>query len=767
MSTGGRFNFDDGGSYCGGWEEGKAHGHGICTGPKGQGEYAGSWSHGFEVVGIYTWPSGNTYQGTWAQGKRHGIGVENKGKWVYKGEWTHGFKGRYGVRESTGTSGKYEGTWNNGLQDGYGTETYSDGGTYQGQWVGGMRHGYGVRQSVPYGMAAVIRSPLRTSINSLRSEHSNGTALLTGDRAPVAGVGGGGVLAAGSPAVSRGGFVLTAHSEAELLKNKKKGLFRRSLLSGLKLRKSESKSSLASQRSKQSSFRSEAGMSTVSSAASDINSTISLGEGEGELPVGEDDVDATTTESYAGEWKNDKRTGCGVSRRSDGLHYQGEWLGNKRHGYGCTTFHDGTKEEGKYKQNVLVSGKRKNLIPLRASKIREKVDRAVETADKAADIAKQKSEIALSRTAHARGKADAAMTAAQKAQEECRLARITAKEFSPSFQHRGNSELECQRPKQQNSSENDVEVISSGTADSTELYMKGSMPPDLTPDVSPTPSRPSTRPSTPPRSPTTKSSHRTKNARFLRQTAVDEERGGTQEIQVLMEGRGGGGSGGGGEYLRANSWSEDKRPSRGGSSRGGSRGSSRSTTPSVQDEVRVGAARANGHNSSNHKTQRERRPDGPSSSWTSQRVHVDSLAHSRLLEQDEEKLSNYEMEMRPLQPMDSHISQKPYGHGEEWHSHSESRGHTLQRRGKIRDRERVVQEASGPRDAQEGPAPDSVRKLDSLRVGEKLEARPLRRDLTLSPPQKSPPIALEHDDENQSQLKVNSVSEDALHRKQE
>ncbi|XDV53156.1 hypothetical protein PO909_021735 [Leuciscus waleckii] len=78
MSTGGRFNFDDGGSYCGGWEEGKAHGHGICTGPKGQGEYAGSWSHGFEVVGIYTWPSGNTYQGTWAQGKRHGIGVENK-----------------------------------------------------------------------------------------------------------------------------------------------------------------------------------------------------------------------------------------------------------------------------------------------------------------------------------------------------------------------------------------------------------------------------------------------------------------------------------------------------------------------------------------------------------------------------------------------------------------------------------------------------------------------------------------------------------------
>ncbi|KAA0724565.1 Junctophilin-3 [Triplophysa tibetana] len=766
MSTGGRFNFDDGGSYCGGWEEGKAHGHGICTGPKGQGEFAGSWSHGFEVVGVYTWPSGNTYQGTWAQGKRHGIGVENKGKWVYKGEWTHGFKGRYGVRESTGTSGKYEGTWNNGLQDGYGTETYSDGGTYQGQWVGGMRHGYGVRQSVPYGMAAVIRSPLRTSINSLRSEHSNGTALLTGDRPPVAGVGAGGVLVGGSPAVSRGGFVLTAHSESELLKNKKKGLFRRSLLSGLKLRKSESKSSLASQRSKQSSFRSEAGMSTVSSAASDINSTISLGDGESELPVGDDDVDATTTESYAGEWKNDKRTGCGVSRRSDGLQYQGEWLGNKRHGYGCTTFPDGTKEEGKYKQNVLVSGKRKNLIPLRASKIREKVDRAVEAADKAADIAKQKAEIAQSRTAHARGKAEAASAAAQKAQEECRLARINAKEFSPSFQHRGNR-VECQRPKQQNSSENDVEVISSGTADSTELYMKGSTPPDLTPDISPTTSQPST----PPRSPTAKSSHRTKNARFLRQSAVDEERGGTQEIQVLVEERGGGGPSTGGDYLRANSWGagEDKRPSRGGSSRGGSRGSSRSTTPSVQDEVRVGVARANGHkhsnhkprdhSSSNHKVPRDRRADGPSASWTSQRVHGDSLAHPRLLEQDEEKLSNYEMEMRPLQPMDSHNSQKPYGHGEEWHGHAESRAHTLQRRGKNRERER---DASGPREAREGAVPDSMQKLDSLRVGEKLDARPLRRDLTLSPPQRSPPIALEHEDVKKSQLKVNSGSNSIL-----
>lgn len=136
--TGGRFDFDDGGTYCGGWEDGKAHGHGVCTGPKGQGEYSGSWSNGFEVVGVYTWPSGNVYQGYWTQGKRHGLGVETKGRWIYRGEWAHGFKGRYGVRQSLNTPARYEGTWSNGLQDGYGVETYGDGGERGGRGAGGL-----------------------------------------------------------------------------------------------------------------------------------------------------------------------------------------------------------------------------------------------------------------------------------------------------------------------------------------------------------------------------------------------------------------------------------------------------------------------------------------------------------------------------------------------------------------------------------------------------------------------------------------------------
>lgn len=266
---------------------------------------------------------------------------------------------------------------------------FSPAGTYQGQFTNGMRHGYGVRQSVPYGMASVVRSPLRTSLSSLRSEHSNGT--LPQQDSPAANP----ESLPLSPTITRGGFALSLYADAEAGKPKRGGLFRRGSLLG-KLKKSESKSSLASQKSRVSFLKSESG---ISSAASDATSTVSLGEGaEGEeYPPFESDIDATTTETYMGEWKNDKRAGFGVSERSSGLKYEGEWLDNLRHGYGCTTLPDGKKEEGKYRHNVLVKGMKKRVLPLKGAKIRQKVDRSVEGAQRAAAIARQKSEIAASR----------------------------------------------------------------------------------------------------------------------------------------------------------------------------------------------------------------------------------------------------------------------------------------------------------------------------------------------------------------------------------
>lgn len=70
------------------------------------------------------------------------------------------------------------------------------------------------------------------------------------------------------------------------------------------------------------------------------------------------------------------------------------------------------------------------------------------------------------RTAHARGKAEAASAAAQKAQEECRLARINAKEFSPSFQHRGNQHSKFNHPSLEAKNNQDFKPFDS----TTELY---------------------------------------------------------------------------------------------------------------------------------------------------------------------------------------------------------------------------------------------------------------------------------------------------------
>jgi len=458
MVGGGRFDFDDGGTYCGGWEDGKAHGHGVCTGPKGQGEYSGAWSTGFEASGVYTWPSGNAYEGQWMQGKRHGVGMENKGHWIYHGEWTQGFKGRYGVRASNSSGAKYEGTWTTGLQDGYGVETYADGvnrlssldrnstldrntlnvqgvaphGTYQGQWLRGMRHGYGVRQSVPYGLASHYRPKgLRNSLTSLRSEADDNNAVKDRDR---------------KVDENRGGFVLQATSENDDIlgpngKGKKGGRssLRKSLLSGLKLRKQKSTGdiqdsprrptgSVRSTVSQYSNNSTDSHQSAVTSASMCTESNLSF--------VSQDDItDINVTETYMGEWKNDKRSGFGISERTDGLKYEGEWYNNTKYGYGVTTFKDGTKEDGKYKNNVLISsGKKAKLFLIRTSKLRERVDNAVAAAQRAAQIAHQKADIAISRMANARSKAEQAEQAATTARKDSEVARKKALEFAPEFQ---------------------------------------------------------------------------------------------------------------------------------------------------------------------------------------------------------------------------------------------------------------------------------------------------------------------------------------------
>uniref|UniRef100_A0A2R9BUM1 Junctophilin-4 n=1 Tax=Pan paniscus TaxID=9597 RepID=A0A2R9BUM1_PANPA len=409
MSPGGKFDFDDGGCYVGGWEAGRAHGYGVCTGPGAQGEYSGCWAHGFESLGVFTGPGGHSYQGHWQQGKREGLGVERKSRWTYRGEWLGGLKGRSGVWESV--SGlRYAGLWKDGFQDGYGTETYSDGGTYQGQWQAGKRHGYGVRQSVPYHQAALLRSPRRTSLDSGHSDPPTPPPPL-----PLPGDEG------GSPASgSRGGFVLAGPGDADGASSRKR---------------------------------------------------------------------TPAAEVYAGEWRADRRSGFGVSQRSNGLRYEGEWLGNRRHGYGRTTRPDGSREEGKYKRNRLVHGGRvRSLLPLalRRGKVKEKVDRAVEGARRAVSAARQRQEIAAARAADALLKAVAASSVAEKAVEAARMAKLIAQDLQPMLEAPG------RRPRQ-DSEGSDTEPLDE---DSPGVYENGLTPSEGSPELpsSPASSRQPWRP---------------------------------------------------------------------------------------------------------------------------------------------------------------------------------------------------------------------------------------------------------------------------------
>ncbi|XP_040568312.1 uncharacterized protein jp [Lepeophtheirus salmonis] len=428
--VGGRFDFDDGGTYCGGWEDGKAHGHGVCTGPKGQGEYSGSWHYGFEVSGVYTWPSGSSYEGHWQNGKRHGLGVETRGRWIYRGEWTQGLKGRYGVRQSTVSSAKYEGTWANGLQDGYGSETYADAGTYQGQWLRGMRHGYGVRTSAPFGIAShcKIGDARHTSISSLNLENESGhiTSPNTENRDNID---------------SRGGFVLRSRSDE--VPHRRRSLVERTgmknFVQSLKLKKQRSTGDLDRKVgvSIRSTGSSTSWMSSESSfvgggGGGGTGAASIISEGSNQSFVLEDELlDSNITETYMGEWKNDKRCGFGISERSDGLKYEGEWYNNRKYGYGITTQKDGIREEGKYKNNILItSHQKRHLFLIRSAKFRERIDSAINAAQRASKIAMQKADIAISRTATARGKAEQADIAEVHAKEDADTALLCAKNYS-------------------------------------------------------------------------------------------------------------------------------------------------------------------------------------------------------------------------------------------------------------------------------------------------------------------------------------------------
>lgn len=260
----------------------------------------------------------------------------------------------------------------------------------------GVRHGYGVRRSAVHSRASHCRpSSSRTRSISLTSVRSQvDTDHLAVPAVPAAAAGGH-VGAAVASTDARIGFFLKAHCEES------------TGAAGTSDRRSPHRSSLTALNHQNGPSAPAAGGLT---SHDDFGVTIGGGDGSsrsssptstagGPGPHQRDTVAVAddAVETYTGEWKDDKRSGFGISERSDGLKFEGEWYNNSKNGYGATTYADGTKEEGKYKNNVLTTSGRKFPVPLRASKIRERVDAAVASAQRAAQIALQKSEITNSR----------------------------------------------------------------------------------------------------------------------------------------------------------------------------------------------------------------------------------------------------------------------------------------------------------------------------------------------------------------------------------
>jgi junctophilin len=455
----GRFDFEDGGTYCGGWEDGKAHGHGVCTGPKSMGEFSGLWQFGYEVSGVYMWPSGNCYLGQWMSGKRHGLGVEKKQRWIYKGEWSQGFKGRYGMRCSEVSGAKYEGTWANGLQDGYGSESYADGGTFFGQMSQGMRNGYGIRKSVSYGVASRYRSKdIKDSLTSLRSEddeervqkerdrrfdENRGGFVLRGKSDHIEdGVGIAGISPNGMPGNNkskmqnalntllrrrRNSFTsqpppsnpqLNALNSGNDKNGGRSGL-RKSLLSKLKKQKSvddidhvnphghghghNTLTTSSSRAAKKSSFRSNSSNNSVDSRASNRTAPPGIG---GPHSI---HISPYTNNPVIGQ--DDELSFISQDEITDANCievYMGEWKQDKRTGYGIAERSDGLKYEGEWFNN------KKNGYGVTTFKDGTKEEGKYKSNVLAAD-SKKTSKLMLLRSNKTRQKIEAAVNAALKA----------------------------------------------------------------------------------------------------------------------------------------------------------------------------------------------------------------------------------------------------------------------------------------------------------------------------------------------------------------
>ena len=139
----GTVTLTDGDKYIGEFKDGKENGRGTLTYSYG-GKYVGTWKNGeYNGQGTYTHPNGDKYVGGFLNGSRHGKGTLTDAK-GYKlvAEFKNGWPNGQGTFTAVNGS-KYVGEFKNGEYNGQGTYTYFLGNRYVGEWKDGKENGQG------------------------------------------------------------------------------------------------------------------------------------------------------------------------------------------------------------------------------------------------------------------------------------------------------------------------------------------------------------------------------------------------------------------------------------------------------------------------------------------------------------------------------------------------------------------------------------------------------------------------------------------------
>lgn len=148
--------------------------------------------------------------------------------------------------------------------------------------------------------------------------------------------------------------------------------------------------------------------------------------GDGSASEGPGSSQELMSQTYEGEWKNDRRYGYGAIKCIGSYTYYGQWENNSRTGYGVLVYENGTKEEGQWQCGQLIAALKRRKINLKSHQLESKVQSAHTQAIQAADAARNKALLAESRATSAMAKSKMAQVVAVRAEKDAALAREKA-----------------------------------------------------------------------------------------------------------------------------------------------------------------------------------------------------------------------------------------------------------------------------------------------------------------------------------------------------